>query len=277
MSAGFPYEITLEANVTYSLFATGQNVYFQTSNLADINNKVTIKTQFDEARLNVGMGVEMSDQFGTLFVEAENAQTITLFVSDRGIYDNRLSLDSSVVQTATANTTKLLNETTNANVYSMSGYSPVGSNAPAGLTGFVLVSFDEEVYISNLVYQSFTATSGNITGTPPSSTLVAVWSNDTFTSDGTGLVIMADLYDSTSNVVKTFRTAGGSGLPSGTGRVVGFKRAISQSVVDQITPNRPFFDAEKPLRIAVGEALYIFSSDGGQVWFTCDVRTNSAV
>jgi len=276
MSAGFPYEITLEANVTYSLFATGQNVYFQSSNLADINNKVTIKTQFDEARLNVGMGVEMSDQFGTLFVEAENAQTITLFVSDRGIYDNRLSLDSSVVQTATANTTKLLNETTNANVYSISGYSPVGSNAPIGYTGYVLVAFDEEVYISNLVYQSFDGTSSDSGGTPPASTLVGVYDNDTFAADGTGLVVMADLYDSTSNVVKTVRTAPAL-LPTGTGRIVGFKRAISQSVIDQSTPYRPFFDAEKPLRIAVGESLFIFSSNGGQVWFTCDVRTNSAV
>ena len=275
MSAGFPYEITLEANVTYSLFATGQNVYFQSSNLVDIDNKVTVKTNFDEARLNVGMGVEMSDQFGTLFVEAENAQTITLYISDRGIYDNRLSLDSSVVQTAQANLTKLLNETTNANVYSMSGYSPTGSNATAGLTGYVLVAFDEEVYISNLVYQSFDPTSGNITGTPPASTLVGVWDDDTFATAGTGLVIMTDLYESTSNVLKTFRT-GASSLPTGTGRVVGFKRALSQTVVDPVSPYRPFFDPA-PLRIAVGEALYVFSSDGGQVWFTCDVRTNSAV
>jgi hypothetical protein len=277
MSAGFPYEITLEANVTYSLFATGQNVYFQTSNLADINNKVTIKTQFDEARLNVGMGVEMSDQFGTLFVEAENAQTITLFVSDRGIYDNRLSLDSSVVQTATANTTKLLNETTNANVYSMSGYAPTGSNAILALTGYAMVSFTEEVYISNLVFQSFAATGASmLPPTPPNSTIVAIFNDDTFAAAGNGYVNACDLYDGQPGVVGTVRTSP-SVFPTGTGRIVGFKRSISQTLVDQTTPYRPFFDAEKPLRIAVGESLFIYSSDGGQVWFTCDVRTNSAV
>lgn len=276
MSAGFPYEITLVAGVTYNLFATGQNVYFQTSNLADINNKVTVKTEYDEARLNVGMGVEMSDQFGTLFVEAENSQTITLYISDAGIYDNRLSLDSSVVQTAPANVTKLLNETTNANVYSMSGYAPAGSNAQIGLSGYALVSFTEEVYISNLVFQSFAATSGNITTVPPGSTIVAIWDNNTFAADGTGIVHMADLYEGLSNVMGTVRTSP-SLQPTGTGRIVGFKRSINQSPVDQITPYRPFFDAEKPLRIAVGESLFIFSSDGGEVWFTCDIRTNSAV
>jgi len=275
MSAGFPYEITLEANVTYNLFATGQNVYFQGSNLADINNKVIVKTQYDEAQLNVGMGVEMSDTFTQLFVESTNAQTITLYVSDRGIYDNRLSLDSSVVQTAPANFTKLLNETSNANLYSVAGYAPIGTNPSLGLSGYVLVNFTSEVYISNLVVVSYEGTGSSIIGTPPDSTLVGIFNSGSFTADGDGIVFGTDLYEASASPINTVRTSPAA-LPSGSGRVVTFKRAQTKTAIDFPAAPRPFFPAETPLRIAANESLYIFSSNGGQIWFTCDVRTNSS-
>jgi hypothetical protein len=275
MSAGFPYEITLEANVTYNLFATGQNVYFQGSNIADINNKVIVKTQYDEAQLNVGMGVEMSDTFTQLFVESTNAQTITLYVSDRGIYDNRLSLDSSVVQTAPANFTKLLNETSNANLYSVAGYAPIGTNPSLGLSGYVLVNFTSEVYISNLVVVSYEGTGSSIIGTPPDSTLVGIFNSGSFTADGDGIVFGTDLYEASASPINTVRTSPAV-LPSGSGRVVTFKRAQTKTAIDFPAAPRPFFPAETPLRIASNESLYIFSSNGGQIWFTCDVRTNSS-
>lgn len=275
MSAGFPYEITLEANVTYNLFATGQNVYFQSSNVADINNKVIVKTQYDEAQLNVGMGVEMSDTFTQLFVESTNAQKITLYVSDRGIYDNRLSLDSSVVQTAPANFTKLLNETSNANLYSLAGYAPIGTNPSLGLSGYVLVNFTSEVYISNLVVVSYEGTGSSIIGTPPDSTLVGIFNSSSYTADGDGIVFGADLYEASSSPINTVRTSPAL-LPSGSGRIVTFKRAQTKTAIDFPAAPRPFFPAETPLRIAANESLYIFSSNGGQIWFTCDVRTNSS-